>query len=210
MQSKDDEGDKNQLTEDTDLLRDELKEKENLIKKLRQQIGTSTQNKFDDMQQEVEILEEKVKELTDELDANKIIERAQKSEDEKILKLESELEAKTTEFDSLEKKCLKYKTLLDEKYKDYEKLKLDYENNFKELIIARERQNMASEVNKVRYYRKKLEEKNFELNTLKRKRMSQTTMRKSYGDFDGLFKKVRQKSATEADRAFSRPKFQAY
>jgi len=35
MQSKDDEGDKNQLTEDTDLLRDELKEKENLIKKLR-------------------------------------------------------------------------------------------------------------------------------------------------------------------------------
>lgn len=35
MQSKDDETDKNQLTEDTDLLRDELKEKENLIKKLR-------------------------------------------------------------------------------------------------------------------------------------------------------------------------------
>ena len=66
---------------------------------------------------------------------------------------------------------------------------------------------MASEANKVRYYRKKLEEKNFELNTLKRKKMSQTTMRKSYGDFDSLFRKVRQKSATEVERAFSRPKF---
>ena len=66
---------------------------------------------------------------------------------------------------------------------------------------------MASEANKVRYYRKKLDEKNYELSTLKRKRMSATGTRKSYGDFDSLFKKVRQKSATEQDRAFSRPKF---
>lgn len=112
-----------------------------------------------------------------------------------------------TDCEDLEKKCLKYKTLLDEKYKDYDRLKIDYENIFKEYIIAKERLNMASEVNKVKYYKKKLEEKNFELNTLKRKKMSQTTMRKSYGDFDSLFKQVRQKSASEMERAFSRPKF---
>ena len=41
--------------------------------------------------------------------------------------------------------------------------------------------------------------------------MSEThTTRKSYGDFDEMFKRVRQKSTSENDRGFSKPKYQAY
>jgi hypothetical protein len=108
-----------------------------------------------------------------------------------VLQLEQELENRIQEYEALEKNALKYKTLLDEKYKDCEQLKKDYEGIFRELVIAKERQNQTNEANKVRYYKKKLEERNVELNSLRKKRMTDTQMRKSYGDFDDLFKKVR-------------------
>ena len=40
--------------------------------------------------------------------------------------------------------------------------------------------------------------------------MSETHTRKSYGDFDEMFKRVRQKSTSENDRGFSKPKYAAY
>ena len=90
--NKTDDVENEKFTQETETLRNDLKSKESEINKLRTQIGTSSKLKFDDMQQEVELLEEKVKELTDELEAQKIIEKAQQSEDEKIILLESQLE----------------------------------------------------------------------------------------------------------------------
>lgn len=75
--NKTDDQDCEKFAEETENLRNDLKSKESEINKLRTQIGTSSKLKFDDMQQEVELLEEKVKELTDELEAQKIIEKAQ-------------------------------------------------------------------------------------------------------------------------------------
>ena len=40
--------------------------------------------------------------------------------------------------------------------------------------------------------------------------MSESHTRKSYGDFDEMFKRVRQKSTSENDRGFSKPKYAAY
>jgi hypothetical protein len=59
-------------------------------------------------------------------------------------------------------------------------------------VITKERQTQLQEDRKARYYKKKLEERTMELNTLKkRKRASDGHQRKSYGDFDDFFKKVR-------------------
>jgi hypothetical protein len=85
------------------------------------------------------MLEEKVKELSDELDARQIIEQAQQSQDGKVLRLEAEIDSKSQEIQGLERSCLKYKTLLDEKYKDCERLRHDYEKVFCELVITKER-----------------------------------------------------------------------
>lgn len=63
----------------------------------------------------------------------------------------------------------------------------------------------------MKYYKRKLNERNEQLNTLKKgKKMSETHTRKSYGDFDEMFKRVRQKSTSENDRGFSKPKYAAY
>jgi polyhydroxyalkanoate synthesis regulator phasin len=63
------------LLEETEALRIELSEKENEIKAMTSTIGTTNRNKLSDMQNEIEALEERVKELTDELEANEIVER---------------------------------------------------------------------------------------------------------------------------------------
>jgi hypothetical protein len=137
------------------------------------------------------LLEEKVKELTDELDAVKIVDRVQISADDRVMRIEAEFEQKLEEHERLQRSCLKYKTLLDEKYKDYDRLKKDYEGIFKELVILKERQNQSNEAGKVKYYKRKLEEKNQEVNTIRKKKMSETNMRKSHNNFEDVFKKVR-------------------
>ncbi len=63
------------MLEETEALRIELSEKEDEIKAMTSTIGTTNRNKLSDMQNEIEALEERVKELTDELEANEIVER---------------------------------------------------------------------------------------------------------------------------------------
>jgi hypothetical protein len=91
------------------------------------------------MQSEVELLEQKVNELTSELDNAKTADTARVPK-EVYDRLQDDFAHKCSEADQFEKEGLKYQTLLDEKIKDYEKLKKDYETVFKDLVILKERE----------------------------------------------------------------------